>query len=468
MLSIRQLILLKNSLFLAGGVTAFSLFFGVPLGFLMERVNFPLKKIIRLLIPIPLLIPPYLHAIAWRFLLVNFQQSTISLYNLPSAILIMSFAYFPIIALLTMFALKNIDARLEEAGELFLGKWTIWQKITLPLIMPAVAAGAFFVFILSITDFGVPSLLHVNVFTYEIFSQFSAFFNFGKAILLSWPLLVITAFLLFTFYFLLLRNKPIISISSGTRSIKPIRIGVIGRVAALIFIVLLLSVSVFLPIISFLIQAGGIDSFIFAFRSSSGAIGKSLFLSAFGATLITAAGFAFLVFHQCRFVVQNTFRFTSLLLLVFPSITIAIFLIKIFNRPLLEVFYTSFGIIIVGFLFRFFPYASEILRTFFAQIDKKLIEAAKLTDAGNFQILRKILIPMLMPGIIAAFLVSFILCLTELGTTILIHPPGWQTLPIRIFVLMHYGAPELVAALCLILIAITIIPFGLLLYFQKG
>ncbi|MBM4401653.1 MAG: iron ABC transporter permease [Candidatus Cloacimonetes bacterium] len=465
MLSLRQLILLKNSLILAGGTTILSVAFGLPLAFLIERIELPFKKIIRLLIPVPLLIPPYLHAIAWRFILTNFQFSifnfqfsSTALYNLPAAILIMSFAYFPIVTLLTMFALKNIDARLEEAGELIYSKRRVWQKITLPLILPAVASGAFFVFILSITNFGLPSLLHVNVFTFEIFSQFSAFFNFGKAMILSWPLIVIVIGLLVISYQFVLKGKPVIVVSSGTRSPRPIQTAVIVRIFALSFIVFLLSVSVFLPIVSFLIQTENINTFVFAFKSSSSAIFKSLFLAGLGATIITGAAF----------VIRNIFRLATLLFLVFPSITIGVVLIKIFNRPCLEVFYTSFGIIIAGYLIRFFPYASEILRTFFAQIDKKLIEAAKLTGASNLQALRKVLIPLLTPGLIAAWLVSFILCLTELGTTILIQPPGWQTLPIRIFVLMHYGAPELVAALCLILIVITVIPFGFLLCLPAG
>lgn len=144
-------------------------------------------------------------------------------------------------------------------------------------------------------------------------------------------------------------------------------------------------------------------------------------------------------------------------LLAIPSVSLGIILVKIFNRPFLETIYTSFWIIVVGFLIRFFPYSAEILNVFWAQIDAKLLEVAKLTGAPFWQVLRRILIPLLLPGLLVAWITTFILSLGELGITLLVYPSGYQTLPIRIFTLLHYGAPELVAALSIILIVLILL-----------
>lgn len=467
-LSLRQLVLLKNSLIFASGTTLLTLIFGLPLGFLIERTNLPFRKLFRILVFIPLLIPPYLHAIAWRFAVLLLQRTSslqISLYNLTSAITIMSLAYFPIVTLLVIFALRNQDQRMEEAALLFTSRWRIFRRITVPLLGPAILAGMFFVFILSLTNFGIPSLLHVNVFVYEIFSQFSAFFDTQEAFILTGPLLSATFLLAFLFY-LVIRNRPLLTVASGVSPSRVIQLGMLGKIWGLGYVFILLFTSLVIPLGTFFVQTGSIKNLVFALSSSWEVIGKSLFLSFLGASLVSGLTAIFsicLLMYQLKWE-RKILRLTTVLLLALPSITVGVLLIKIFNRPSLSFIYTSFGVILIGYLFRFSPYASEIMNAFVRQIDPKLIEVSKLSGASNVQILLKILLPLLTPALAAAWLVVFFLSLTELGTTVLVHPPDWQTLPIRIFILMHYGAPELVAALSLILIGVSIVPIGFLMH----
>jgi iron(III) transport system permease protein len=81
--------------------------------------------------------------------------------------------------------------------------------------------------------------------------------------------------------------------------------------------------------------------------------------------------------------------------------------------------------------------------------------------------MRNIVMPLSRQSLITAFFIVFILSFGELGTTLLVIPPGRETIVIKIYNLMHYGAEQLVAALCVILIAIILAMSGLFLVFHK-
>ena len=79
----------------------------------------------------------------------------------------------------------------------------------------------------------------------------------------------------------------------------------------------------------------------------------------------------------------------------------------------------------------------------------------------------RIVIPLIRPGLAAAFFIGFVLSLGDLGTTLLIMPPGRSTVPVKIYNLMHYGADQMVAALCLLLIGVILAFAGIFYLFHK-
>jgi iron(III) transport system permease protein len=89
-----------------------------------------------------------------------------------------------------------------------------------------------------------------------------------------------------------------------------------------------------------------------------------------------------------------------------------------------------------------------------------LEQAAWLSGAGWIATLRWIVAPLASRGLLAAWLISFVFALRDVAISIVVYPPGADTLPIRILTLMANGAPSLIAALCIILIAVTILPLA--------
>ena len=152
----RHLSLAQNSLGIALGATFSALLIGIPVSLLLTRSNISGKQILAPMFVIPALVPPYIHAIAWKQMdrLVPFD-----IHSLPGVIFVLTLAYFPFVVLMVSGGLKSIDRNMEEASLLIHGGWRTLRKITLPLVFPHIFAGAVFVFIFSIIDFGVPRIL---------------------------------------------------------------------------------------------------------------------------------------------------------------------------------------------------------------------------------------------------------------------------------------------------------------------
>ena len=125
---------------------------GTFLAFLFEYTNLPFKKAFRALSFLPFLIPPYILAIAWIIFLgaekayLNFNLP-LSIYNSQTAVFILTLAFFPLVTLIVLFSLRNVDRNLEESARLFYAQNKVLRKITLPLIAPHVLMAGFFVFV---------------------------------------------------------------------------------------------------------------------------------------------------------------------------------------------------------------------------------------------------------------------------------------------------------------------------------
>ena len=159
---------IANSLILASITTIASSFIGVPAGFFLAKTNLPLKKLFKICFFIPLIIPSYITGIAWVNLLGKtgflnnvFSQYTLLspefisdfIYSIYGASCILSINFFPVVMLVTEYALKSINPRLEESGLVAGSVFQVFRLITFPLITPAILSIMMIVFVLSLSDF---------------------------------------------------------------------------------------------------------------------------------------------------------------------------------------------------------------------------------------------------------------------------------------------------------------------------
>jgi len=188
--------LLVNSVSLGAGSALMATLIGAPLGLLFARARFPLKRLLRIALVAPLVIPPYILALAWTYIggpaglmAQLFGRDLLSewTYSLTGAVVVLGAGFYPLAMLASEAAARGVDWRLEEAGLLVASRRRVLWKITLPLIAPGVVAAALIIFALATSEFGAPGLLRVNVYTTEIFTAFSALYDFGAATALAVP-----------------------------------------------------------------------------------------------------------------------------------------------------------------------------------------------------------------------------------------------------------------------------------------
>lgn len=450
----RHVSLARNSLVAAGGTALLCLVLGAPLAILVRRSDLWIKRVLGLACLVPVLIPPYIHAIVWSRLnpFIN-RCSGIDLNSIWGVILVLSMSYFPFVFIMTAGGLQSIDKKMEEVALASRGKWPTLARITIPMISPHILSGAIFVFIFAAIDFSVPDILRTHVYPVEIFIQFSAFYDESTATLLSAPLVLTTLFLL-VIQKGYMKDRSYFHMSGMNQHPNIFALGRF-RLPAFVWCLMVLGASLGLPIGVLAEQAGPISTYINVFQSSWEQIGFSLVVAGAGAlaTLVLATSFS-LVIDRATIKIKPLVEFLSFVPLAIPAITIGIGLIKVWNRPLLDAVYATPLILIIGCMTRFFSFSAIVVSCGLKQISPRLEEAGRLFDPSWFRVTRKIMIPLLAPSLSVGFFIVFILSFAELGATLLVIPPGSETIPIKIYNLMHYGAGERVAALSMWLVAI--------------
>ena len=463
--------LMGRSVLLSLSVTLLAMMVGTPLGVLLGKTDLPLRGAFTMLVTLPLLLPPYVIAVAWfavlgstgwigRFLAPTTSEFLSSaFFGFYGCIGALSTAFMPVVMLLTIAYLGTVNPRLEQAG-LLMSRWpSVLWGITLPLIARAILFAAVLVFLLTLGEVGVPTFLRYPVYPVEILTQFAAFYDFSAATAAAIPMLIITAVILVLEIRLLHTSALELSAATIGRRNAPIEL---GRWRFPLFGLALVwtLVTVALPIAELIVQSASLSAFADAFSRASDSILRSVVFAAIGATLLTLLGFfcGYLI-HNRTLPLWRSIDALALFLFTLPGTVIGIGLISLWNRPITNAIYATPAIIILGYLAQYAVLPTRMTAATLQRIPPSLEQAAQLCGASWFMTLRHIVAPLAKRGLIGAWIIAYIFCLRDLGITLVVYPPGFDTLPVRILTLMANGAPSLIAALCVILIAVTLLPF---------
>jgi len=476
---------ISNSLIFASVTTILSSLAGVPAGFFLAKVRLPFKNIFRMCFFAPLIIPSYITGIAWANLLgkTGFLNTLLSrglplspegvsgfIYSIYGAAFVLSINLFPVVMLVVEYALKSLNPRLEEGGLVVVGSaFQVIRRITLPLIAPAILSGMMIVFVLSLSEFGIPSLLQVNVLTTRIFTEFSAFYNEKAATAIAFPLIAITLVLIIIER-VYLREKSF-EVLGKKASCGGIIYDVQWLLASgVIFCTLVLIIGVIIPLATLFIHAQTVSAYHNAFLLAKNSIVNSLLFGAIGATFLTCVGF-FLGYlsEKIRSGLKNNAASFIWIFFAVPATVIGVGLIRLYNRPegICQFIYGSLWIVIIGYIARFLPLSSRIMANYFKQIPDSMEEAGTVIGASWFRIVGKILMPLQGYGIVATWLICFLFCIGELGTTILVYPPGHETLPIALFTVMANSPVDVVSAMSILIVGMTLLPVAVLLVISR-
>lgn len=468
-LDARQRGLLYNTALLGTGTALLATAIGVPLGIALARVPLPRKPLVRLALAAPVALPPYVVGLAWVSLgssrglvavLTGRDLLSEWTYSLPAAVMVLSLVFYPLSMLATEAAMRRIDGRLEEAALIVAPPRRVLGRITLPLAAPSIFAAALVIFVLAVSEFGVPGLLRVRVYTTEVFTAFAALYDFTRAVLLAVPLLVLCVVVAAMAAALL--GDRLVSTRRGTGTRPALFAAWRGPASTVALTVIFMALA--LPLAILVREAARAPSVRAVLAGSGEAIANSLVLSAIGATAVVAVA-AWLGHARARARGRFGHVADALFIVAFavPSTIVGVGLIGLWNRPgPLGAMYGTDAMFLLGYLGRFVPVAALILAASTRAVPVSHEEAAAVGGAGWLRTLWRIVLPQIRLGVGAAWVIVFILAFGELGVSILVAPPGEETLPIRIYTIIANAPPSHVATLALLQAVVIFTPLAVL------
>ncbi len=470
--------LLGRSVVLASFVTLATLAAGIPLGVLLGRTDLPGRRFFLFVMLLPLLVPPAVWAVGWSDFLAPdggaarlfgtaaARQAAAWFYGLPGAVLVHATVFLPVPVLVTMVLLRSVPPRMEEAGRLVAGWGAVLRFVSLPLAAPGIVTAALLVFLLSLGEYTVPGMLRYPVYAAEIMTQFAAFYDFAAATAMSAPLAGVALLLLLAEAGMRRRRESM----PPAGAVRPltVRLGDWKR-AVTAASVLFFAATAGIPLVSLLWRAGGVRTYAETFGRTAGTLADSLLYAAAAASLMTLLGFfiGYLIRHGSRYC-RRTADTATLFLFALPGSVVGIGLSALWNTPWTGFVYATPLIIVLGYTAAYTALPSRIVAAQLALIPDSAEEAARLAGASWGQRMIRIVAPMARRGIAAAWLAAALFSLRDTSVTMIVYPPGRETLPVALLTSMANGAPEQIAALCVIILGVTFLLLMLLLPLWRG
>ena len=442
----RTLQIMWNSLILVCGVTTLSLALALPFAWLTERTDLPGWRIWTVLAMMPLVIPSYVGGFALiamfgprgalQELLSPFGVNRLpSIYGFTGALWVLTLFTYPYIFMSIRAALHRFDPSIEEAARsLGYNGWQTFLKVTLPNLRPAITAGGLLVALYTLSDFGAVSLLRFNSFTRAIYVQYLSSFDRNVASLLSLALIVFTIILLVLERNSRGRGRPRYYRSSAGVAAPRKRIELAHRKwPALLFCGTVVTAALVLPV--------GVIVFWFLRGLASGESLTPVWtatLNSFRAGAMAALAAAALGLPVAFAAIRMGGRLMNLAARAvyvgygLPGIVIALSLV-FFGANFAPLLYQTLWMLVFAYVVRFLPQAIGAMQISLMQMNPRLEEAGRSLGLGNRAVFRRIIAPIVQPGVLAGMALVFLTTVKELPATLLLSPTGFTTLATQIW-----------------------------------
>ncbi|MFJ2033621.1 ABC transporter permease [Streptosporangium sp. NPDC087985] len=441
--------LLLNTTELMVGCMAASAVVGTAAAWLVERTDLPGRRIWHVLLAAPLAIPAFVTSFGW-------VSVSGAVEGLGGALLIVTLAYYPLVYLPVSAALRGLDPALEEtARSLGLGPWRTLTRVVIPQLRPAVLGGSLLVGLHLLAEFGALQMLRFSTFTTAIYDQYRSAYDGSSANMLASVLVVFCAVLL-TAEHRLRGHRRYARVGSGTaRVAQPVRLGLLAAPATVAVLgVVVLALGVPLGSLVYWLVVGA--STAFPLETLALTAGTTIGLAMLAALVTTACALpvAWLsVRHRGRVSVlaeRSTYVGNAL-----PGIVIALALVTVSIRFVPPAYQTT-GLLLAAYTIMFLPRAMVSVRAAIAQVPPVLDDVAHSLGARGMATLRRVILPLIAPGIGTGAALVFLAVVTELTATLLLSPTGTHTLATQFWSSVRdvdYGAAAPYAALMVLISA---------------
>ncbi|KTS92849.1 ABC transporter permease [Pseudomonas parafulva] len=429
--------LMRNTLLLMVGVTLTCMVVGLALAWLLERSDLPGRRLWGVVLCLPFAVPSFVSSFTWVSLSADFE-------GLGGAILVMALSKYPLIFLPVAATLRNLDTSLEESARtLGCSRWSVYRKVTLPLLWPSMLGGALLIALHMLVEFGALSILGLQTFTTAIYQQFELEFSNANAAMLSAVLLAMCLVMLWLE--LRVRGKARhVRIGQGVaRRAQPIKLRGWAIPAQLFCLGLaVLGSGIPLAMLGYWLSVGSSAAFPIADISSALFTSLSVSLGGAGFCVVLALPISFLVVrYKGRLAIWA--ERLPYLLHALPGLVIALTLV-FFALHYVPVLYQTTALLLLAYALLFLPLAQSPVRTALNKASPTLEEAARTLGASSFAAFCKVTLPIIFPAMAAAFALVFLDAMKELTATLLLSPTGMTTLATEVWA--HTANVEFAAA----------------------
>ncbi len=481
-----------STIAIALGVATLSCVVATPLAWLVARTDMPGHRLVRLLVMASFVTPPFLGAIAWEILaapnsglLNQWYRALLGLdpyahvfdiYTVEGLTFVMGCYAFPYVFVLVANALERIPAELEDASAILGGgRWHTFRRVSLPIVLPSLLAGALIAFLQAMTQFGAPAILALpagfHVITTKIWSLFQFPPDPHLAAAASLPLLLLTLLLLRGQHWLLKgRGYTVIGGKSG----PPRRIALgAWRWPAFLFALAIVALPVLLPYAALLKTAvvrtvsepltwSALTwrNFRFVFTEFSAtrlALANTFILGVLSATMGTALALV-VAFLAARRLLPGArlLGFLATAPAAIPGIVLGVGLFLAYTRPPF-VLYGTLMILLLAFITIELPAAYQQLQAALAGLHPELEEASRILGASRLTALRHITAPLLRSSVVATWCFIFIGAIRELSATIMLTTANTKLVSVIIYDLNESGDLGAISVLGISLLVLTFV-----------
>ena len=446
-----------HSLAVGLAATGVATLLALPLAYAVARIDIPFRRAVVALSVLPLISPPFIGAYSWiillgrnglitRFIAQTFDIQLPSIYGPFGVIAALALGYFPYVFLIVQGALASSDPYVEEAARMMgASRWRVLRTITFPSILPSIAAGMLIVFIKVLGDFGVPSILgaEYQVLPTLIYYQIHGFFNLNAAAAIAMVNVALTVGALGVLAWVN-RRRTFATITGVARASKRAtgigaKLVAGGYVAVILFVALLPQITVVVSSFverwsgSRIPQIWGFGNFARIFTNLNQPVINSLLLG--GAATILCVVFGTVTAYYVsrrRFFGRWALDLTIMLPFVLPGLVVGVAYLVGFNDGWIILTGTA-TILVLAYFTRRAAYIFRSVQAAVGQIDGKLEEASTLCGADWATTMRRVVIPLITPAILAGAILVFATLLGEISVTILLFSAKWKTISIAIY-----------------------------------
>jgi len=425
--------------------------YAMPLAYFTSRFEFKGAVLIQSLGVIPLIMPPFVGAVAMLMLFgrngsVNLLLEEWLGINIPfmeglnGVIFVESLHYFPFILINLSAALNNIDRSMEESAQnLGSSGMRLFRRIVLPLAMPGYVAGASLVFLKVFDDLGTPLLLNVNnMLAPQAYLRIASIGIKDPMGYVISVILVVISLSSMWLAFRTLKGKDYATVQKGggglaKRRMRPVE-KMFSWIIIIMIMILVLSPHFGLSLLSLgtiwsysvIPDAFTFNHFIAVLSETPEYINNTVLYSFLAATIdvVIATAIAYLVIRT-KLLGRKLLDYTAMAAVAIPGLVIGIGYLRAFHVvkiPWMEnqSLATWWVAIVLALAIRRLPYAMRAVTAALQQVSVSLEESAENLGANKVTTIRKIVLPLMIGGILAGFITSFATAAVELGMTLML------------------------------------------------